>query len=219
MTDPGGNPQNNAGSTNPQANANPQKSIRDRVIAGVSTVLTIFLTAYLTGLYSSRDIKETITAQQQQWVAQKKYDVQVDLLKRRFDLLDRFLKISRRQEELDALKAKIGIDLDQVAVAQGKKDATLAYQWIRQSAEDSNRFDDLKGEYIAVLNLAAMLFGDKTRAAVSDIVATHNPDIWNASELQIDNMANAMSAEMFTDLGEVPGKSGQTFRAEAKLSN
>jgi hypothetical protein len=205
--------------SNDDNNSEKKKAIRDRALSALGTVVTIILTATLTGWYSSRDIKETITAQQQQWVAEKQYNIQSDLLKRRFDLLERFLKISRRQEELSSLKQQLYMDTNQIKVSLNDKNSTQVYEWIQKSAEDSNRFDELKGEYIAVLNLAAMLFGDKTRSAVTDIVATQNPDFWRASEMQIANMANSMSAEMFTNLGQVPGKSGTAFRAEAKPTN
>ena len=175
-----------------------------QLLTGVVTTL-LTLIATVVGIVINEHL------QQRHWDQEKHYTIESDLLSRRFALLDRFLKVSRRDAELSTLKFIVQYNVDQVANAAKQKDAASSYRLIRDGADETRRLDEGRAEYLAVLTLSAAIFGPKTQHAVQTIIAEHNPNVWEADEEEKDAMVEAMSSELGCGLPDVPVNTDKAF--------
>lgn len=169
------------------------------------------LTACLTLIATLVGIGFTQHFQQNQWNREKAYTIESDLLSRRFALLDRFLKVSRRDAELSTLKLLVQNNTDEVSKALRQKDVAASYKLIKEGEDDVRHLDDGRAEYLAVLALSAATFGPKTQHAIAAILAKHNPNVWEADEDEKATMVEAMSAELGWGLPDVPISTSQSF--------
>jgi hypothetical protein len=177
-----------------------------QLLTGVVTTL-LTLIATVVGIAINEHL------QQHHWDQEKHYTIESDLLSRRFALLDRFLKVSRRDAELSTLKFLVQYNVDQVGNAAKQKDAVASYKLIRDGADETRRLDDGRAEYLAVLTLSAAIFGPKTQRAVHAIIAKHNPNVWEADEEEKSAMVEAMSSELGWGLPDVPVNTDKSFTA------
>jgi hypothetical protein len=171
----------------------------------VATILTLIATVVGIG------INEHL--QEHHWHQEKTYTIESDLLSRRFTLLDRFLKVSRRDGELSTLKFLVQYNTDLVSNAAKLKDASTSFKLIREGTDEIRRLDDGRAEYLAVLTLSAAIFGPKTQHAVQTIIAKHNPNVWEADEEEKSAMVEAMSAEIGWGIPDVPINTNVLFKA------
>jgi hypothetical protein len=171
------------------------------------TVVTACLT--LLGTLLGIGINQHI--QQGQWSREKAYTIESDLLSRRLALMDRFLKVSRRDAELSTLKLLVQNNVDEVSQALKQKNVEVSYKLIREGEDDTRRLDEGRAEYLAVLTLSAAMFGPKTQHAIQMIVKNHNPNVWEADEQEKNTMVEAMSAELGWGLPDVPISTNQSF--------
>lgn len=154
--------------------------------------------------------------QREQWKAEKYYALQSDLLTRRLGLLDRFLLVSRRQNEATVLDALLLAEAEKIKKARAENDKDAEMKILDETAETMRRIDAIKSEYLAVLQLAARLFGPMTQQAVTNIVQNHNFEVWRATEDEISAMTLALTSEALLDLGEVPASNGKLFSAKGR---
>lgn len=151
--------------------------------------------------------------QQAQWNREKTYTIETDLLSRRFALVDRYLKVSRRDMELTTLKFLIQNNADEVNKALKRQDVTASYRLIREGQDDVRRLDEGRAEYLAVLTLSAAMFGPKTQHVIQGIISKHNPSVWEANEEEKGAMVEAMTSELGWGIPDVPINTNQSFIA------
>lgn len=190
----------------------PKSSLNDKLDLKKQLTLTV-VTAGLTLLATVVGIGINQYFQQNQWRREKTYTIESDLLSRRFALMDRFLKVSRRDVELSTLKFLAQNNADEIGKALKQKDVATSYKLIRDGQDDARRLDEGRAEYLAVLTLSATIFGPKTQDAIKTIMTNHNPNVWEADEQEKSAMVKAMSTELGWGLPDVPINTNQSFNA------